>query len=149
MPLQLGNGDHGYNNRAAGGASDTAAVEAEEDGAVKLNAEMAIAKKAAWKNTADEKAKKEEAEARATIEKAKALLAKKTREVKAATAKAGGDTVFPRSSPSKKDSSRRCMRRVRASSWERESGGTKRRINGSQRECNRRRELRRGRNAIE
>ena len=60
MPLQLGNGDHGYNNRAACGASDTAAVEAEEDGGegddvVKLDAEMAIAKKAAWKKTADEK----------------------------------------------------------------------------------------------
>ena len=67
--MQLGNGDHGYNNRAAGGASDTAAVEAEEDGAVKLDAEMAIAKKAAMKNTADETAEKEEAEVRAAIEK--------------------------------------------------------------------------------
>ena len=95
MPLQLGNGDHGYNNRAACGASDTAAVEAEEDGAVKLDAEMAIAKKAAWNKPVDEKAEKEEAEARAAIEKAKAPLAKKTRKGKTATAKAGGDTAAP------------------------------------------------------
>ena len=120
MPLQLGNGDHVYNNRAA--------VEAEEDGgegddSVKPDAEMAIAKKAAWKNTADEKAKEEEAEARAAIEKTKALLAKKAREVEAATAEAGGDTVLPRSSPRKKESMRRYMQRRRASTLQRRDGG--------------------------
>ena len=77
IPLQLGNGDHEYNNRAAGGAAAVEAVEDgdEDDDLEKLEAEMAIAKKAAWKKTAEEKAEKEEAAARAPIEKAKKLLA--------------------------------------------------------------------------
>ena len=93
-------------NRAAGGASDTAAVEAEEDGGdgndlVKLDAEMAIAKKAAWKKMADENAEKEEAEARAAIEKAKAPLAKKRKN--GATAIAGGSIVLQRKVHRKSD----------------------------------------------
>ena len=92
MPLQPGNGDHVYNNRAT--------IEAEGDGdegddLAKLEAEMAIAKKAALKTTADEKAEKEEAEARAA-RAANAPLAKKTRKGKTATADASGSIVLQR-----------------------------------------------------
>jgi hypothetical protein len=101
LPLQLENfGNQGSNKLAVDGASQTAEIVDQEhsddgDELAKLEADMAIAKKAAWQKTAEAKAEKEAAAALAALEKTAALAATKAGKGKTAAAKAGGEAAAP------------------------------------------------------